>query len=60
MSRKGQVLTIQMQGSVKTLEEAFREFVQYGKAKNLSEYTIIYYERYFKEFKGYLLLSIKK
>ena len=38
----------------KTLEEAFKEFLQYSKAKNLTDRTLEYYEYNYNRFKEYL------
>ena len=38
----------------KQLDDAFSEFIQYCQIKNLSEYTIDFYKRYYKQFKTFV------
>lgn len=50
----GKFISMQKKVTGKTVDEAFNEFIQYGKAKNLSEATIDFYERYYQQFKEFL------
>jgi integrase/recombinase XerD len=48
-------IKMQQQETIKTMEEAFAEFIRYCNVKNLSEHTFIFYENCYKSFiKHYL------